>query len=245
MFAASSSMFGATVVRPSASCVIPVHNGSAWLGEAIRTALAQSVPPREVIVVDDGSTDDTATVIESFGARIVHLHQDHGGVAHARNHGVDRAGGDLLAFLDADDLWHPERLRLEIDLLLAHPETSLADAHSRYFWGEDLSETERRADPRHAASLQEPAPGHISTWLVRRDAFERVGGFDESMQFSEDTDWLLRHRDAGGITVTHPDVLSHRRLHRGNMTAVDRPGQVRDLVRAVQRSRQRRQSVDQ
>ena len=229
----------------SASCVVPVHNGSRWVADAIRSALDQSAPPREVIVVDDGSRDDTASVIESFGERVVHLRQDHLGVAVAGTTGVAQAGGDLLAFLDADDLWHPDRLRLQMELLDAHPGIGLADAHTRCFWSDDLSEAEVHADPQWAGAFwRTPAAGHISTWLVRRDAFDSVGGFDESLQYSEDTDWLLRYRDAGGQSVTHPEVLSHRRLHLANMTASDRRGKSRDLVRVVHRSRQRRSAVD-
>lgn len=233
-----------TVAGPSASCVIPVHDGVRWVAAAIRSVLAQTAPPQEIIVVDDGSTDGAAREIEAFGPQVIALRQDHEGVAAARNHGVSRATGDLLCFLDADDLWHPDRLRLQMALLADHPEVELCDAHSRYIWAEDLTLGERVADPRYGQPFwRRTDPGHIGTWLVRREAFARVGGFDDSLQYSEDTDWLLRYRDGGGATVTHPEVLSFRRLHRGNMTAGDRPGQARDLIRAVNRSRRRRQGA--
>jgi glycosyltransferase involved in cell wall biosynthesis len=229
---------------PSASCVVPVRDAGRWVGEAIASVLGQAAPPREVIVVDDGSTDDTAVAIASFGDAVTYVRQEPAGVARARNHGIELARGDLVAFLDADDLWHPERLERQIELLGASPTAGLCDAHSDHFWADDLTPSQREADPRFRDPFwQRTAPGHISTWLVRRETFDLLGGFDESLQYSEDTDWLLRYRDSGGITVTHPEVLSHRRLHGRNVTAFDRQGQARDLVRVLAASRARRGGV--
>jgi glycosyltransferase involved in cell wall biosynthesis len=231
---------------PSAdvSCIIPVFDGARYVADAIRSVLAQTRPPDEIVVVDDGSQDGTAEEVARFGAAVVYVHQPHAGVAAARNHGVGRAAGSLLAFLDADDRWHPERLRRQLDALARCPDVELCDAASAYFWSDELTAEERERDPRYRHPFWgETRPGHIGTWLVRRAVFVRVGPFDPALRFSEDTDWLLRFRDAGGVRLTLPEVLGHRRLHRRNATAADRREQVRALARTLKQSRDRRRGA--
>lgn len=226
------------------SCVIPVFDGARYVAAAIRSALAQTRPPDEIIVVDDGSRDDTAKKVACFGTAVTYVHQPHAGVAAARNRGVERASGNLLAFLDADDRWHPERLRRQLDALAGRPNVELCDAESAYFWSEELGADERERDPRYPHSFwHDTKPGHIGTWLVRRTAFARVGPFDPALRFSEDTDWLLRFGDGGGVRLTLREVLNHRRLHHRNMTAADRHVQVRALARTLKLSRDRRRGA--
>ena len=226
------------------SCVIPVHNGARYVAEAIQSVVEQTVPPGEIVVVDDGSSDGTELEVARFGAAVVYVPQAHAGVAAARNHGVRRACGSLLCFLDADDRLHRDRLRLQLEALARQPHVELCDAHSAYFWSEELTADERKKDDRYRNPFwKETRPGHISTWLVRRAAFERVGPFDPALHFSEDTDWLLRFRDGGGIGATLPQVLSYRRLHRHNVTAGSRREQVRALAETLKHSRDRRRGT--
>lgn len=223
------------------SCVIPVLDGARYVAAAIESVLAQTEPPLEILIVDDGSSDDTARVVRSFGRAVTLLQQAHAGVSAARNLGVARACGAWLCFLDADDRLHPHRLAWQRMYLQARPWLEFCDARSRYFWSEELSTMELAHDPRHAHSFwRAETAGHISTWLVRRTVFERIGLFDETLHFSEDTDWRLRFEDGGGRIGTLPLVVSDRRLHPRNATAVDRQGQVRGLAVAFQRSRSRR-----
>ncbi len=107
------------------SVIIPTYNRAAMLGAAIESALAQTRPPGEIIVVDDGSTDDTANVVSGFGGRVRCISQENRGVAAARNAGIGAAKGDLIAFLDSDDLWYPFKLELQVALLERMPAVSL------------------------------------------------------------------------------------------------------------------------
>ncbi len=223
------------------SCIIPAHDSARYIEAAIESVLAQTEPPLEILVIDDGSTDDTASIVRSFGERITLFQQEHAGVSAARNLGVSRARGDLLCFLDADDRFHAKKLGWQREFLQARPEVEFCDARSRYFWSEELTAAELAADPRYAHDFwRAEAAGHISSWLVKRSVFERIGPFDAQMRFSEDTDWRLRFLDSGGRIETLARVVSDRRLHPCNATASDRNGQVRGLAVALQRSRARR-----
>ena len=115
--------------RPSFSVIIAVYNGAATLGRAIESVLAQSYTQHEVIVVDDGSTDDTAQVAQRFGDAVRYVRQDNAGVSAARNAGARHAGGEWLAFLDADDWYYPDRLRL-------HAEWIMRDANLDFLTGD-------------------------------------------------------------------------------------------------------------
>jgi glycosyltransferase involved in cell wall biosynthesis len=229
----------------SVSCIIPVFNMEAWLGEAVASVLAQSVTASEIIVVDDGSTDASAIVAERFGPAVTLIRQAHAGVSAARNRGIAAARGAFIAFLDADDRFYPDRFREQLAAFAEDPALAFCDAHSEWFWSEDLPEEERRADPRYDFPFWRTAsPGHIGTWLVRRELFSRIGLFDETLSFSEDTDWLLRARDAGIAMRTLPQSLAARRLHRGNATAGSRTAQVKSLIGAIRRSHLRRAQTE-
>src|SRR3982751_2380169 len=104
---------------PLVSVIIPVHNGAKYLRAALESVLAQTYSPFEVIVVDDGSVDDSGVIAQSFND-VRYIHQANQGVAAARNHGIEAARGDFFAFLDQDDLWTPEKLTFEVDHLLSH-----------------------------------------------------------------------------------------------------------------------------
>lgn len=228
------------------SCVIPVYNGRPYVAAAIGSVLNQTSPPLEVIVVDDGSTDGTRNEVRRFGDQATYVHTDNAGVSAARNHGIRVSRGEFICFLDADDLLHEDKLRRQLPLLWTRPELDLCDCHTRYFWSAELAPSVREADPRYDHDFwKQVTHGHISTWLVRREVFDRIGGFDEKLCFSEDTDWYLRLRDSGGITATLPDVLTYRRLHRHNITSENRADQIRALARVFKASLDRRRGMSQ
>src|SRR5436853_333315 len=116
------------------SCIVPVFQGERYLRDAIASILAQTSPPFEVIVVDDGSSDRSVAIAESFGPPIRVLRQDHRGVSAARNHGVRAARGALLAFLDADDLFLPAKLAQQLARFTVRPELELSAAYTENFW---------------------------------------------------------------------------------------------------------------
>jgi glycosyltransferase involved in cell wall biosynthesis len=202
------------------SCVIAVYNGEAYLREAVDSVLSQAYPDIELIIVDDGSTDGTAAVIAEYGDRVRAFRQENRGVSVARNLGVAATTGELLSFLDADDRLDPRKVAMQIAAFRSDPDLEFCDCHTAYFWSEELTQDARERDFRHSGKFwQDALPGHISGWLFRRELWARVGEFRAAMRYSEDTDWLSRARDLPMRQRTLADVLTHRRLHAGNVTA--------------------------
>ncbi|MFW6059577.1 MAG: glycosyltransferase family 2 protein [Phycisphaeraceae bacterium] len=220
---------------PRVSVIIPVYNGQRYLAEAIESVLNQSRPPDEIIVVDDGSTDGTAQIVQGFGDRLIYAHQEQAGVSAARNHGLRLATGDLVAFLDADDLLLPTRFETQVAAFQAHPGIGICDAVTRNFWSPEIPEEERAKGHLAQRSNKEGIGTHISTWLFRRDVLRKVGGFDETMRYGEDTDLFVRCRDAGVTRHTLDQELSLRRLHRDNVTARPDSAQADDTFNMFKR----------
>ena len=194
------------------SCIIPAFNAERYLAAAVASVLAQTRAAVEILVVDDGSTDATAAVAESLGAPVRVLRQANAGPAAARNHGVQASSGELLAFLDADDLWEPTKLAMQIERFEARPELDFTVTMLRNFVSEELAHRSLR-DPR----LLEPIPGFsLSTLVVRRASFDRIGFFDAERGHTDDTEWLMRAREVGAQHELLPGVLVRRRLHDAN-----------------------------
>jgi glycosyltransferase involved in cell wall biosynthesis len=199
---------------PLVSVVVPVYNGERFLAEAIGSILAQSHPRVEVLVVDDGSTDDTPDVARSFGDRVTCLRQENAGPAAARNRGIEASSGDFIAFLDADDLWVETKLEKQLARMSERPELAFSVTLIQNFWEEELREEEGRFTD-HPRSR--PLPGYVtSSLLVRREWMERVGPFDASLAHGDAADWFQRAEAAGAAGELLQEVLLRRRLHRAN-----------------------------
>jgi glycosyltransferase involved in cell wall biosynthesis len=193
-----------------------VYNGERYLSQALDSIFAQSHRPVEVIVVDDGSTDGTATVVARHGARVRYLWQPNSGPATARNLGLSVALGEFVAFLDADDLWHPEKLKRQMAQFEAHPELDLCVTHVQNFWIPELREEEIHFNSHRFA---QPLPGYCTqALLARRVFFDTVGFFRTDLRAADDTDWFLRAIERGAVMECLSDVLVHRRLHRANLS---------------------------
>lgn len=223
-------------MRPdSISVVIPAFNAARFIPDALESVLAQSVRADEVLVVDDGSVDQTREVAGRFsGVRV--LTTAHGGVSHARNYGVGCSSGSWIAFLDADDTWHREKLEKQLAVAAVAPETGVVMARQTY-----------RFDGPVPAWFRGPLDGgsepgfQPSNWLVRRSTWETVGGFDESRTHSEDTDWLARARDLGVVVSAADFPLVVHRIHGANasgMPAAVRNGVLSALRDSVHRKRE-------
>jgi glycosyltransferase involved in cell wall biosynthesis len=221
---------------PLVSGVVPVFNGERYLAEALDSMLGQTYSPVEVIVADDGSTDGTRAVVEGYGGRVRYLHQPNQGHGAARNLGLGAAEGEFVAFLDADDLWHPEKLERQMARFRARPELDACVTLVHNFRSPELGGGEEIDDG--------PLPGYRSgTLLARRALFEAVGHFDTALRFGNDTDWFLRVADHGAEVELLPEVLLHRRLHGANRSI--RLGQAsrREYVRIVKASLDRRRGA--
>lgn len=223
---------------PAVSVVVPAHDTELYLGEAIESILGQTLPPAQVIVVDDGSHDGTAEVAEGFGAAVTVVRRERGGVGAAVNSGLEIADGDLVAFLDADDVWTPRKLELQRAALVAEPETDMVFGRVEQFISPDLSPEER-------AELRPPVgslPGKVKgSMLVRRPALECVGMFDTSWKIADFIDWYSRAHVLGLRERMLGEVLLRRRLHRTNNGRIHRLARD-EYARAVAIARRRRRT---
>jgi glycosyltransferase involved in cell wall biosynthesis len=225
------------MTAPLVSCVIPVLNGERYLGAAIESALGQTYRAVEVIVADDGSTDATPDVARAYGPRVRYLHQANAGHGAARNLGLAAAGGAFVAFLDADDLWHAEKLARQMGRFEARPALGLSVTHVRNFWSPDAPPPDGGIDPR----VTEAVPGYASFTLVaRRRIFETVGGFDPALRHGNDTAWFLRAAEHGVEMELLPEVLALRRLHAGNRSRRMAESSQREYLRILKASLDRR-----
>ncbi|HUO67213.1 MAG TPA: glycosyltransferase family A protein, partial [Gammaproteobacteria bacterium] len=192
-------------MSPTVSCVVPAYNAERYVARALESVLEQSRPPDEIIVVDDGSTDGTAAVLESYGSRLRVVHQENSGPAAARNRGIRMATGEIICFQDADDEWHRDKLAKQLVLLEARPEVGICITRLRNVWAEHLDE-ERRGLGAHV--FANDPPGYVfQTSLIRRDVFARAGMLDEKLRRAEDIEWFARARDAGIELALISEVL--------------------------------------
>ena len=191
------------------SVVIPSYNRAPVLGRALASVLAQSEPSAEILVVDDGSTDDTAALLARRFPQVRHLRQAHGGVSRARNTGIAASRCEWLAFLDSDDEWLPRRLAVQRRALEARPQYRVC--HSDEIWirrGRRVNPMRKHAKQggwifRHCLPRCVISPSSV---LLHRSVLERVGGFDETLPACEDYDLWLR------LCAGYPVLYCHEPL---------------------------------
>ena len=204
------------MTAPLVSCIVPCFNGARFLEECIRSMLAQTHRPLEVVVVDDGSTDASAAVVRRFGDAVRYDHRENGGPAAACNTGLALATGDFIAFLEQDDLWLESKIRRQLTEFAARPDLDYCVTHIQNFWVPELADEARRHQDH---PVMQPVPGYVvQTLLAHRRAFDRVGGFDESLRFACAGDWFIRATEQGASGVLIPEVLTRRRLHQDNFS---------------------------
>jgi len=217
------------------SVVIPVYNGERYLGEAFDSVMSQGHRPIEVIVVDDGSTDNTETVARRFSDSITYIQQENRGPASARNRGLQLSHGDIISFLDADDLWSENKLSLQLARLTDNPFAEIVLGLSQpmklHAEEEGNAHFEKWHDPFCALLL--------SAGVFRKSVFEKVGLFDETLYYGEDTDWFMRAREMGVSMAIVEDVTLFYRRHESNMT-LDSTARNRYFIRALKKSLDRR-----
>jgi glycosyltransferase involved in cell wall biosynthesis len=196
------------------SVIVPVYNGERFVHEAIASIRRQRHKKTEIIVVDDGSTDDTPAVVAALGPGVEYLRQANSGPPAARNRGLRLIQGSLVGFLDADDLWTDDKLEIQLPLLLGDSSVDIVCGRTQIVLQTDTehgtSKLEPFLEPKQALTLQGS--------LMRRGVFARVGLLDESQRFADDVDWFLRARDLGISIVSHPEVTWLYRRHDRNIT---------------------------
>jgi glycosyltransferase involved in cell wall biosynthesis len=222
-------------VESLVSVVIPVFNGERFLREAVQSVLDQGYSSVEIIIVDDGSTDGTATVVKGFPDTVRYLRQTNQGPAAARNRGIEAAHGSLLAFADSDDLWPAGKLALQLPLLTRDAAIEIVMGRIQQVvlsqTVDGQTQTEEFAEPAFSVNL--------GSAVIRRSVFERVGLFDETMRYSEDVDWFMRAREAGAAILTIDAVTLFYRQHEENMTRGKSTSEL-NVLKALKRSLDRR-----
>jgi glycosyltransferase involved in cell wall biosynthesis len=224
-------------LKPLVSVIIPVFNTEKYLGEAIQSVLSQSYKPLEIIIVDDGSTDNTAKIVESFGSLVRYHYQKNSGPGAARNQGIKMANGDFFAFLDADDLWMADKMKLQWMAFEEDPRLDMAFGHIQQFHTPELpqSQKDRTRIP------VEIMPGHhAGSMLIKKEAFLRTGLFKEELRVGEFIDWYARATELNLKSIMLPDVLMKRRIHGTNLGIYQhdqRTGYVHVLKAALDRRR--------
>ena len=236
---------------PLVSVIVPVFNGERFLAEALASVVSQSYRPIEVVVVDDGSVDGTPDVAR-LAAGIRYIRQDNAGPAAARNAGIATSTGELVAFLDADDVLPPTKLQIQVDYLRTHPGAACVLGRQELLLEPGVPPPEwTRGQP----MLLRPAPDAPPrdsippmSMVVRRPVFDTVGLFDDRrFRVGEDVDWLCRAREAGLTVAILDDVVLHRRIHCDNLSGDEdarRRGTFGVLKARINRTRARRQRHD-
>ena len=229
----NDNMLQASPAYPKVSVVIPAYNAASFISNTVQSVLNQSAPVHEILVVDDGSKDATSEAAIQFGGIVRCLSKPNGGPASARNWGIRAATGDWVAFLDADDQWLTDKIEKQLMLLkqtgadLVSSDALLVDGNSAKTTWLRHTGIWPRLEPLSGAKLL-PNPFDLllrvgcfllpSMVLLRRELLISVGYFDENMHGTEDIDLWLRLALRSRIAI-HPEALTVRRIHEGNLTA--------------------------
>jgi glycosyltransferase involved in cell wall biosynthesis len=223
--------------NPLVSVIIPVYNGTNYLREAIDSVLTQTYKNYEIIVVDDGSTDGTWDIIQSYGTRVYGIHKENGGVASALNCGIREARGDYIAWLSHDDLFLPEKLEKQVRFLQKFKQFK-ACYTDYYITGPDgkiLSEVLTPWYPQIDAIRVLFGDMYISgsTILIERKCFDEIGVFSEALRYTQDAEMWLRLIRQFGIGRL-PEILMKQRSHPGQGSVGLKPAQREEIISLYQ-----------
>ena len=200
--------------QPLVSAVIPVFNCEDFLSEALKSVFSQTYSNIETIVVDDGSTDDSAEIAGSY-PEVDYYYQENQGVSAARNTGISSSEGEFVAFLDADDVWKPEKTKAQIDYMKSHSECEISATKGKNFLEANTKLPPGLKEVKDWDKINYVIP---STMMVRKSVFDEIGGFSTEFRASEDVEWTQRAKDAGLSIGVVEEVLVKRRFHGSNLS---------------------------
>jgi glycosyltransferase involved in cell wall biosynthesis len=207
------------IIIPQISVIIPIYNNALYIQEAITSVLSQGIEKLEIIIIDDGSTDDFEEKIKGFNnPRIRLIKQINSGAAAARNNGIKNAKGEFLAFLDADDIWAPNKLKLQLEVLINREDINMVYGQVKEFYDSSILGYD---------DLQKNAKTFVgytqSALLISKKDFHSVGDFQSKWKVAEFIDWYDRAKYVGLSEFLLPDMLMFRRIHSGNIDRLHRP----------------------
>lgn len=215
---------------PSVTVVMAVYNGEKYLREALNSILEQTYQNIEIILVDDGSSDQTREIAASYGSDVRYIFQPNQGQPMAQNLGISLSKSPYIAFLDADDLYNPEKTRLQVHFLEQHPEVDFVLGYVEQFFSPDMSLEHQKKK----LCLSGIWPGYLSVaGLFRRECFETVGLFKEIQRIGLFVEWYMRAEEKGLKNKLIPEQVCRRRIHENNMTtqAQDPRGEYLQIVK--------------
>ena len=221
---------------PLVTVILASFNGEKFLRATLESLFAQDFASYEAVFVDDGSVDETADIARSFPVR--YLYQENQGLPAARNAGFAMSRGQLIAFLDDDDVLPPTKLNVQANFLLEHPEAGCVLGRQDWIFEEGREPPGMKRDPMYGDLGGIP----MGSAMIRREALEKVGGFDPSYSYAEDRDLFVRLRENGVPIVILPEVVLHRRLHDSNM--ILSPPEHHPLLRSLREKLHRDRSAD-
>lgn len=197
------------------SIIIPVFNGEKFIAEAIDSVLNQTTKVDEIIVIDDGSTDNTVQVLETYSTQIKYIFQNNLGVSAARNAGIKLATSKYIAFLDHDDLYLPNKIADALLIFTKNPQADVVLGKWEYLFADPIFEEIHR---KKVGVTNSTTGVLVGSYVFKRDVFKTIGNFDETLKFAEDVDLMMRMNN-NNLNIIHSDQLHLQyRSHDSNST---------------------------
>lgn len=195
------------------SVIMPVYNGEKFVSQAIESILRQQYQSLQIIVVNDGSTDHSENILRQYEDSITYIEQENGGPPSARNRGLKEANGEYITFIDQDDIWHPDKLEIQLLEFEKHENLQIAIGFS-------LKLPFSSPDDLNPESLKKRSIFNLllGSSLIKKSAFEITGNFNKLMLVGDDTDWFIRARENQLPISVHRDLVFYHRLHENNFT---------------------------
>lgn len=219
----------------SISVLIPVYNSEKYVSKAIESVLNQTVKPEEIIVIDDGSDDASAEKVKDYFPDVKLIGQENLGISGARNTAIKHANGDVIAFLDSDDYWPKDHIELLLTALKGDNSVAIVLGHVRQFL--DYKDEEHKAQIPEGFEVM--AGFVVGASLIRREVFDKIGLFDETLTLAETIDWFSRVKDSGIKYKLIDDIVLMRRIHSSN-TGIQKRDMRHDYTKVLMASIKRK-----
>ncbi|BAQ61472.1 glycosyltransferase [Geminocystis sp. NIES-3708] len=225
------------IQNPFISVIIPAFNAEKYLKDAIESVIKQNYQPLEIILIDDGSTDNTAKIAKSF-QDIQYIYQENSGPVIARNNGIKIAKGEYIAFLDADDLWTDDHLELLVNCFKKDPYVEVAIGYVQCLLLKEKNEEKEYFEEFSNSTINV----NLGAGLYKKSVFEKLGNFDPNLSSSEDVDWFLRIKEANINQIIVSESVLCYRIHDSNVSR-DRKNSYSAFLKSLKMSLDRRKNL--